>query len=100
MHEDPQVPNYGTPGKGMPLREGMTIALEPMVLAGGPETRVLKDQWTVVSQDGRLTAHFEHTVAVTLDGPWVLTALDDCLDGTASILYNKYFAGRVPSVMD
>jgi len=73
MHEDPQVPNYGTEGKGMLLRPGMTIALEPMVLAGGPETHVLEDLWTVVSADGRLTAHFEHSVAVTRDGPIILT---------------------------
>jgi methionyl aminopeptidase len=76
MHEDPQVPNYGTPGKGMLLRPGMTIALEPMVLAGGPETRVLEDLWTVVSADGKLTAHFEHSVAVTAEGPLILTAPD------------------------
>lgn len=74
MHEDPQVPNYGMAGKGMVLRPGMTIALEPMVLAGGPETRVLEDLWTVVSADGKLTAHFEHSVAVTADGPLILTA--------------------------
>ncbi len=73
MHEDPQVPNYGTPGKGMPLRNGMTIALEPMVLVGTANTRVLPDGWTVVSEDNSLTAHFEHTVAVTADGPQILT---------------------------
>jgi methionyl aminopeptidase len=93
MHEDPQVPNYGRPGTGIPLKPGMTIALEPMVLAGRPETRVLPDQWTVASRDGRLTAHFEHTVAVTAGGPLVLTALDHDLDGSGSSLYNKYFAG-------
>jgi methionyl aminopeptidase len=60
----------------MVLRPGMTIALEPMVLAGGPETRVLEDLWTVVSADGKLTAHFEHSVAVTADGPLILTAAD------------------------
>jgi methionyl aminopeptidase len=76
MHEDPQVPNYGTAGKGMVLRTGMTIALEPMVLAGRPETRVLDDLWTVVSADGKLTAHFEHSVAVRDEGPLVLTSLD------------------------
>lgn len=73
MHEGPQVPNYGTPGRGVVLRPGMTIALEPMVLVGTPRTRVLPDQWTVVSADGSLTAHFEHTVAVTEDEPWILT---------------------------
>ncbi len=94
MHEDPQVPNYGVAGRGPVLRPGMTIALEPMVLAGGPETRVLDDGWTVVSRDGGLTAHFEHTVAVTDDGPVVLTRLEDpALDGPGSDWYNEYFAG-------
>jgi methionyl aminopeptidase len=94
MHEDPQVPNYGTPGAGVPLRAGMTIALEPMVLAGSAETRVLQDGWTVVSADGKLTAHFEHTVAVTEQGPWVLTALDEkSLDALGVTRYNSYFAG-------
>jgi methionyl aminopeptidase len=65
MHEDPQVPNYGQPGKGVRLREGMTIALEPMVLSGDNSVRVLDDHWTVVSCDGKLTAHFEHAIAVT-----------------------------------
>jgi len=73
MHEGPQVPNYGKPGTGMPLRAGMTIAIEPMVLAGTAETRVLSDQWTVVSADGSLTAHFEHSVAVTEGKPLILT---------------------------
>ncbi len=93
MHEDPMVPNYGTAGKGLPLRPGMTIALEPMVLAGSPQTTVLQDEWTVVSADGRLTAHFEHTVAVTGSGPWVLTAQESGLDGAAGFRYNNYFAG-------
>ena len=94
MHEDPQVPNYGVAGKGPLLRPGMTIALEPMVLAGGPETRVLEDGWTVVARDGRRTAHFEHTVAVTADGPQVLTAADDPrLDGPRASWYNSFFAG-------
>src|SRR5512137_2964062 len=73
MHEGPQVPNYGTPGRGVVLRPGMTIALEPMVLVGTPHTRVLPDQWTVVSADGTLTAHFEHSVAVTSGEPLILT---------------------------
>jgi methionyl aminopeptidase len=73
MHEGPTVPNFGLPGRGMVLRPGMTIALEPMVLVGTPKTRVLDDQWTVVSFDGSLTAHFEHTIAVTEDGPLILT---------------------------
>jgi methionyl aminopeptidase len=75
MHEGPQVPNYGTPGTGIPLQPGMTIALEPMVLVGTHRTRVLADHWTVVSADGSLTAHFEHSVAVTEGDPLILTAL-------------------------
>ena len=75
MHEGPQVPNYGRPGRGMKLREGMTIALEPMVLAGTSETIVKDDDWTVASADGSLTAHYENTIAITADGPRVLTAL-------------------------
>jgi methionyl aminopeptidase len=77
MHEDPAVPNHGKAGRGTLLRPGMTIALEPMVLAGTFETRVLPDQWTVASKDGSLTAHFEHTVAVTEGGPEILTRLSD-----------------------
>src|SRR5512133_1314507 len=77
MHEGPQVPNYGTPGRGLVLRVGMTIALEPMVLAKSYRTRVMPDEWTVVSADGGLTAHYEHSVAVTEDGPYILTALKD-----------------------
>jgi methionyl aminopeptidase len=73
MHEGPQVPNYGTPGRGLALRPGIVIALEPMLLVSTPRTRVLADQWTVVSADGSLTAHFEHTVAVTNDEPLILT---------------------------
>ncbi len=75
MHEGPQVPNYGVAGRGLELRPGLTIALEPMVLVGTPRTRVLADQWTVISADRSLTAHFEHTVAVTEGEPWVLTVL-------------------------
>ena len=75
MHEGPQVPNYGKPGRGMKLREGMTIALEPMVLVGTGKTTVKEDEWTVASADGSLTAHFEHTVAVMANGPQILTAL-------------------------
>ncbi len=100
MHEDPQVPNYGKAGRGLPIKVGMTIALEPMVLTGEPDTRVLTDQWTVASQDGQLTAHFEHTVAATLNGPWILTTLDKYLDDERLIRYNQYFAGRVsPTVV-
>jgi methionyl aminopeptidase len=75
MHEGPQVPNYGRVGTGMPLKAGMTIAIEPMVLVGTAETKVLSDQWTVVSADGSLTAHFEHTIAVTEGDPRILTVL-------------------------
>jgi len=75
MHEGPQVPNYGKAGTGMLLKPGMTIAIEPMVLVGTAETRVLGDQWTVVSADGSLTAHFEHSVAVTEGDPLILTVL-------------------------
>ena len=75
MHEAPMLPNYGKRGTGFLLREGMTIAIEPMVLEGGRNTRVLRDRWTVVSTNGELTAHQEHTIAVTKDGPLVLTKL-------------------------
>lgn len=73
MHEDPQVLNYGTAGKGMKLKEGMAICIEPMFNLGTHETRVLDDHWTVVTADGAISAHFEHTIAVTPDGPEVLT---------------------------
>ncbi len=73
MHEAPMVPNFGTPGSGIPLRPGMTIALEPMVLVGTHRTRLLRDRWTVVSADRSLTAHFEHSVAVTEGEPLILT---------------------------
>lgn len=73
MHEEPQVPNYGPPGRGLKLKEGLVLAIEPMVNAGGPETEVLDDGWTVVTRDGRRSAHFEHTIAVTEHGPEVLT---------------------------
>jgi methionyl aminopeptidase len=75
LHEDPQIPNYGPPGRGPELRPGLVIAVEPMVNMGGWETRALEDGWTVVTADGSLSAHFEHTIAVTEDGPEVLTAL-------------------------
>jgi len=74
MHEEPQVPNYGEPGRGPRLAEGMVLAIEPMVNAGKPAVKVLADGWTAVTRDGGLSAHFEHTVAVTADGPWILTA--------------------------
>jgi methionyl aminopeptidase len=77
MHEGPQVPNYGRPGRGVELSVGMVIALEPMVLVGTPMTRVMPDEWTVVSADGSLTCHWEHTIAITEEGPRILTLLDD-----------------------
>ena len=73
MHEDPQIPNFGDPGKGPELAEGMVLAIEPMVNAGGPDVRMGSDGWAVYSQDDSLTAHFEFTVAVTADGPRILT---------------------------
>lgn len=73
LHEDPSVPNYGTPGRGVRLIPGMTIAIEPMVNEGTFEVRVLDDEWTTVTKDGRLSAHFEHTVAITPDGPKIMT---------------------------
>ena len=76
LHEDPRVPNYGTPGRGVRLLPGMTIAIEPMVNEGTCQVRVLEDEWTTVTKDGKLSAHFEHTVAITPDGPVILTLCD------------------------
>jgi methionyl aminopeptidase len=73
MHEDPQIPNYGDPGRGVPLEEGMVLAVEPMVTAGRHQVRMGDDHWAIYSQDGSLAAHFEFTVAITADGPRVLT---------------------------
>jgi methionyl aminopeptidase len=73
LHEEPQIPNFGTKGYGVPLKEGMVLAIEPMVNSGRPETRVLEDKWTAVTMDGSYSAHFEHCVAVTKDGPMILT---------------------------
>jgi len=73
LHEEPQVPNFGTRGHGTRLREGMVLAIEPMVNSGKPGTRVLEDKWTAVTADGSASAHFEHCVAVTKDGPMILT---------------------------
>lgn len=73
MHEDPQLPNYGQPGKGPRLKAGMVLAIEPMINAGSPDVRVLEDGWTAVTTDGSFSAHFEHTVAITKDGPLILT---------------------------
>jgi methionyl aminopeptidase len=76
MHEEPQVPNYGRPGRGLRLDVGLVLAIEPMVNEGGAETEVLDDGWTVATRDGSRSAHFEHTVAITAAGPEVLTLLD------------------------
>jgi methionyl aminopeptidase len=84
MHMDPPVPNYGRPGRGPLLVEGMALAVEPMLVLGDPETRLLADDWTVVTEDGSRAAHFEHTVAITADGPWVLTAADGGASGLAA----------------
>ncbi|NTU41637.1 MAG: type I methionyl aminopeptidase [Nitrospirales bacterium] len=73
LHEDPQVPNFGRPGAGPRLKEGMTLAIEPMVNAGRPDVMVLDDGWTAVTTDGSLSAHFEHTIAITKNGPQILT---------------------------
>jgi methionyl aminopeptidase len=74
MHEEPQIPNYGQPGRGPRLAEGMVLAIEPMVNMGRPAVKVLDDGWTAVTRDGSLSAHFEHTVAVSAGGPVLLTA--------------------------
>jgi methionyl aminopeptidase len=74
MHEEPQIPNYGEPGHGPRLAAGMVLAIEPMVNAGKPDVKLLADGWTAVTKDRRLSAHFEHTVAVTAGEPWILTA--------------------------
>ncbi|CAO0820068.1 Methionine aminopeptidase [Desulfarculales bacterium] len=73
LHEEPQVPNFGLPGRGVQLKPGMVLAIEPMINAGGFEVRILQDGWTAVTVDGKLSAHFEHTVAVTVDGPRILS---------------------------
>jgi methionyl aminopeptidase len=83
MHMDPPVPNYGPPGRGPRLEPGMALAIEPMVMLGGQETILLEDGWTVITADGSAAAHFEHTVAITADGPWVLTAEDGGISGFA-----------------
>ena len=76
MHEDPGIPNYGKAGRGIRLEPGMTLAIEPMVNAGGFDVKILPDKWTVVTADGSLSAHFEHTIAITPDGPKILTIAD------------------------
>lgn len=76
LHEDPQIPNFGKPGMGMHLKQGMTIAIEPMVNEKGYDVEILEDGWTAVTKDGGLSAHFEHTIAITNDGPAILSARD------------------------
>jgi methionyl aminopeptidase len=75
LHEAPQVPNYGWPGQGMKLRPGVVLAIEPMINAGTFKVKTLEDDWTAVTLDGKLSAHFEHTIAVTENGPEILTKL-------------------------
>ncbi len=75
MHEDPQIPNYGVRGRGIQLRPGMVLAIEPMVNEGSYRVKVLPDGWTVVTEDGRLSAHFEHSVAITENGPEILSRM-------------------------
>jgi methionyl aminopeptidase len=84
MHEDPQIPNYGRPDTGPELEEGMVLAIEPMVNAGGHEVRIGSDNWAVYSQDGSLAAHFEHTVAITSEGPRILTPWHEDTDADAA----------------
>ena len=75
LHESPQIPNFGVPGQGAKLKEGMTLAIEPMINVGVPGVRVLGDGWTAVTEDGRPSAHYEHTVAITCNGPEILTKI-------------------------
>ena len=102
LHEEPQIPNYGEPGRGPRLREGMVLAIEPMVNAGHPGVRVLDDGWTAVTRDGGLSAHFEHSVAVTANGPEVLSRRPDetgaDVDDAAACRYS--LSGRAPLAAD
>jgi methionyl aminopeptidase len=84
MHEDPQIPNYGNPGTGIPLEEGMVLAVEPMVTAGRHAVRMGEDHWAIYSQDGSLAAHFEFTIAITADGPRILTPWHEAGNGRAT----------------
>ncbi len=85
LHEEPQIPNYGEPGRGPALAAGMVFAIEPMVTMGGPAVKVLQDGWTAVTRDGSRAAHFEHTVAVTDAGPWVLSQMTEA-DAVADVM--------------
>ena len=96
MHMDPPVPNYGKPGRGPVLAEGMALAIEPMLVLGDQETDVRDDGWTVVTTDGTWAAHFEHTVAITADGPWVLTAADGGARGLARVTAASPAAAGAP----
>lgn len=95
MHMEPPVPNYGRPGRGPVLTEGMTMAIEPMLVLGERHTILMDDDWTVQTQDGSLAAHFEHTVAITPDGPSVLTAEDGGIAGFALLAGRQAEAGDV-----
>jgi len=94
MHMDPPVPNYGRAGRGPVLAEGMALAIEPMLVLGQPQTVLLDDGWTVVTADGTWSAHFEHTVAITADGPWVLTAEDGGRSGFERLRAQSARAGQ------
>jgi methionyl aminopeptidase len=100
MHEDPQVPNHGQPRRGPKLQAGMTLAIEPMITQGDYATRMLDDKWTVVTADGSLAAHFEHTVAITKDGPRILTGMDKPLSaapaGTAGLPPHRHHGPETP----
>ena len=97
MHMEPSVPNYGQPGHGPHLETGMALAVEPMVNLGGRHTRLLDDDWTVVTLDGQWSAHFEHTVAITEQGPWVLTAHDGGAARFSSLDIPTPASGGTPS---
>jgi methionine aminopeptidase type I len=98
MHMDPPVPNYGRPGRGPVLTSGMALAVEPMLVLGDPDTRLLPDGWTVLTADGSRAAHFEHTVAITAEGPWVLTAPDGGASGLAAARGELAASGRAQPV--
>jgi methionyl aminopeptidase len=101
MHEEPQVPNYGEPGRGPRLAEGMVLAIEPMVNAGKAGVKVIADGWTAVTRDGSLSAHFEHTVAVTDGEPWILTARSGGVPAHDAVVSGREVgvpAGREPHV--
>ena len=94
LHEEPQIPNYGTAGRGPRLQEGMALAIEPMVNAGKPAVRVLSDGWTAVTRDASLSAHFEHTVAVTAGKPWILTERAPLTSRDVQRLREEHVAAR------